>query len=270
MNANNRTGTHDIITVVRSLKGPIGKQFRCDSDGTIHKKSEVTLGIAEAVQHHVPDVEALEKLFLGVSEDSHKAIINSAFPSIPIGTPFLILSEKKLLEYGIKRSDKSVIWPVTLDYSGQEWLALGRFKEHMSPSSWLLLDRDIDEHTPKHYAELNYEEWLAEVDKLLPGVLGCARLHAHSSSARVSYQGNPAGGGNGHTWIQVKDPADIGRMRSVIQARALVLGMTWPKPRRSRKTGELIGHGIASILDWSVFTTGRLVFAGKPEVCDAL
>jgi hypothetical protein len=148
--------------------------------------------------------------------------------------------------------------------------ALGRFKEHTAPSSWLLLDRDVDEHTPKSYADHDYEEWLTGVDKLLPGVLQCARLRAHSSSARVSCQGSPVGGGNGHTWIQVVNPADIDRMRAVVKARALVLGMTWLKPRRSRTTDEVVSHGIASILDWSVFTTGRLVFAGKPEVNHAI
>lgn len=262
--------THDIITVVRDPRHPLGKQFEFASDGLILKKAAVAVSVAVATQHHVPDVEAFVALLSQVSEDRNAAIINSAFPSIPVDTPFLILSERKLLEYGIKRSDETVNWPVTLDYSGGEHLALGRFKEHMAPSSWLLLDRDIDEHTPKYYADLNYEEWLAEVDKLLPGVLDCARLRAHSSSARISYQGKPVGGGNGHTWIQVKNPEDINRMRSVIQARALTLGMTWSKPRHSRKTGEVVGHGIASIIDWSVFTTGRLVFAGKPEVCDAL
>lgn len=270
MNPNNEVVTHDIITVVKSLRGPIGKQFSFDSDGAIHKKSTVALSIAEAVQHHIPDVGAFEKLLLEVAEDSNAAIINSGFTSVPIGTPFLLLSENKLLEYGMKRFDETVTWPVSLDYAGKEWLVLGRFMELMLPSSWLLLDRDIDKHTPKHYAELNYEEWLAELDKLIPGVLGCARLRAHSSSARVSYQGTPVGGGNGHTWIQVKNPEDINRMRSVIQARALVLGMTWSKPRHSRATGVVVGHGIASIVDWSVFTTGRLVFVGKPEVCDAL
>lgn len=262
--------THDIITVVRDPRHTLGKQFEFASDGSVLKKTGVAVAVAVATQHHVPDVEALAALLSQVSEDSNAAIINSVFPSIPVDIPFLILSEKKLLEYGIKRFDETVTWPVTLDYSGGEYLALGRFKEHMSPSSWLLLDRDIDKHTPPYYAERNYEEWLADVDKLLPGILGCARLRAHSSSARVSCQGHPVGGGNGHTWVQVKNPEDINRMRSVIQARALDLGMTWCKPRHSRKTGDVVGHGIASIVDWSVFTTGRLVFAGKPEVFDAL
>ncbi len=159
---------------------------------------------------------------------------------------------------------------MTLDYNGEDWPAIGRFIEHQAPSSWLLLDRDVDEHTPNKYANLNYDGWLTEVNKLLPGILQCARLRAHSSSARVSVNGKPVGGGNGHTWIQVANPDDIKRIRSAVKARALDLGMAWTKPRHSKSTGEVVGNDVVSIIDWSVFTTGRLVFVGKPEVRDAI
>lgn len=264
------TSSHDIITVIKDPRHVLGKQFSFDSDGEIDKNSKVTVSIAEAIQHHVSNVEALENLLAEVSDDSHAAITNSAFPLIPIGVPFLILSEWEFKKRGIKRSENSITWPVSIEYNGKSWLALGRFKEHTSPSSWLLLDRDVDEYTPKHYTELSYDDWLIEVNRLLPGVLGCARLRAHSSSARVSYQGTPVGDGNGHTWIQVEKPDDINRMRSAVKARALAMGMAWSKPRYSRDTSEVIGHGFATIIDLSVFTTGRLVFAGKPEVCDAI
>lgn len=263
-------GTRDIITVVRDPRNVLGKQFSFAEDGTIRKTSKVYIAIGEAVQHHVPDIAALEILLATVSEDSHAAISNSAFPLIPVGVPFLIFSEAEFANRGVKRSDPSVTWPVTVQYDGKDWLALGRFKEHTAPSSWQLLDRDVDAHTPQHFADLDYAEWLAQVDRLLPGVVRCARLRAHSSSARISYRGQAVGGGNGHTWIQVADPDDIPRMRTAIKARALDLGMAWAKPRHSRTTGEVVGRGLASIIDWTVFGSGRLVFAGKPEVHDAL
>jgi len=260
----------DIITVVRDPSRPLGKQFGFGSDGKLIKKSAVTVAVAEAVQHHVPDVTAMENLLANVAEDSHAAIINSIFPLIPVDEPFLILSEKKFRKAGIERFDPLVAWPATVSHEGQDWSALGRFKEHTAPSSWQILDRDVDEHTPKYYAELDYDGWLAEVEKLLPGLRQCARLRAHSSSARVYINGKPVGGGNGHTWIQVANPADIKRLRSAIKARALDLGMAWAKPRRSKTTGDVVGRDVVSIIDWSVFTTGRLVFAGKPEIQDAV
>lgn len=261
----------DIITVVRDQNNVLGKRYSFNADKTICKQATVHLSLCEAIQYHVPDVNALEKKLATVAEDSHAAIINSIFPQIPVDKPFLILSEKELLKRGIDRYDDSILWPVEIFHCGKKWPALGRFKEHTAPSSsWLLLDRDVDDHTPDHYAKLSYKDWLTEADKLIPGVLQCARLHAHSSSARVSINGKPIGGGNGHTWLQIKNPDDINRFRSVVKARAIAMGMSWTKPRYSSTTGQIVGQDVASIIDWSVFTTGRIVFVGKPEVHDAI
>jgi hypothetical protein len=262
--------TSDIITVIRDPGRTLGKRFSFVGGGTVSKAPAVFVSVGEAIQHHVPNVEAMEKLLAEVAEDSNAAIINSAFPLVAVGMPFLILSENEFKKRGIRRDDASVSWPVSIRHDDADWPALGRFKEHTAPSSWQLLDRDVDEYTPKHYAELDYEGWLAEVEKLLPGLLQCARLRAHSSSARVFFQGKPVGGGNGHTWFQLSNPADIDRMRSAVQARALDLEMAWVKPRHSRTTGDVVGKGVATIIDWTVFVSGRLVFAGKPEVRDAI
>ncbi|MGV8991283.1 MAG: hypothetical protein ACOH1Q_07755 [Thiobacillus sp.] len=256
----------DIITVIRDPDNTLGKLFWRTDDGETKKDAEVRLAFGLAVQHHIQDVGTLEKLFAEVSEDPHAAICNSVFPLIPVGSEFALMSKRRFQQMGVNRGDPKVIWPVTTHYNGKDYPALGRWTEHSAPSSWVLLDRDIDEFTPPHFADLSYEEWLAEVDRLLPGVLKCARLRAHSSSARVSYQGKPVGGGSGHTWLQLANAADVGRLRGVVMARAIAMDMSWKKPRYSRETGEVVGHSIASILDWSVFTPGRLVFVGKPGV----
>ncbi|MBE7422834.1 MAG: hypothetical protein HS110_10475 [Zoogloeaceae bacterium] len=258
--------SYDVLTVVRDPRFPLGKQFTIDAGGKIVKTTAVAVSIGLAVQHHVADIATLQALLSMVSEDSHAAIINAAFPRVPLDTEFLIFSEKEFMIRGIDRHDSSVSWPVTLPYRDAEYLALGRFTEHTAPSSWLLLDRDVDEHTPKHYASLDYEAWLAEVNKLLPGIADCARLHARSSSSRVSVGGAPVGGGNGHTWVQLVDAGDAERLRRVVKARAIALGMSWTKPRISRDTGEEVGRDVATIIDWSVFTHGRLIFAGRPVV----
>ncbi len=262
-------GTHDIITVVGDPRHALGKQFSFAEDGvTVKKNSNVLISFGFGIQHHVPDISALEKLIAEVAEDRHAAIINAGFPGIPIGQEFLILSEAELLKHGYTRDDIVKNGPATIKYLGNEYLAVGRFKECIAPSSWILLDRDIDEHTPPHYAELDYDGWLSEVDKLLPGISKCARLRAHSSSARVSIAGVPVGGGNGHTWVQLANAVDVLRLRSVVKARAIAMDMTWKKPKCSRTTGEVVGNDVVSIIDWSVFTPGRLVFVGKPVLQD--
>lgn len=259
----------DIITVVRDPNHPLGKRFSIDN-GKIVRNSSVAVSCCEAVQRHVPDVHALQDLLLEVAEDIHAAIINSAFPLVPVGQPFIILSEREFKKAGVSRYDASRTWPVTHSYRDHPYPALGRFTEHTAPSSWILLDRDIDEHTPERFAQLTYNDWMVEVEKLLPGILSCARLCAHSSSARVTFDGGqPVGAGNGHTWVQVANPADIERMRRSILPRAMALGMAWLKPKRYRKTNEVSGKSLTTIIDPSVFVKGRLVFVGKPEVEDA-
>jgi hypothetical protein len=262
--------SHDIITLVRDPYNILGKLFSFGANGNVVKQAAVTVAFAEATQYSVPDVAAMEQLLATVAEDPHAAIINSAFPLVPVGQLFLILSELELAKLGFKRNDKALTWPVMLTDKGCTYTALGRFTEHTAPSSWVLLDRDIDEHTPPQFANLSYEDWLVAVDKLLPGIISSARLRAHSSSARVTFDGGkPAGGGNGHTWVQVADPADIERMRQSILPRAMTMGMAWLKPKRDRKTGEICGRSPTTIVDPSVFVQGRLVFAGKPEVSHA-
>jgi hypothetical protein len=258
---------HDIITLVRDPANVLGKRFSFDANGNVVKQTAVSTAFAEAIQYHVPDVAAMQQVLGTAANDSHAAIINSAFPLVPVEQPFLILSEREFEKPGIKRNDKAVTWPVMLTYKGCTYPALGRFTEHTAPSSWVLLDRDIDAHTPPQFATLSYESWLVAVDKLLPGILSCARLRAHSSSARVTFDGGqPAGAGNGHTWVQVAEPADIERMRQSILPRAITMGMAWLKPKYDRTTGEICGQSPTTIVDPAVFVQGRLVFAGKPYV----
>ena len=259
----------DIITGIRDPRNNLGKRYSFESDGvTVRKDSNVLLSFGIAVQHRVADISALKELIGEVAEDRQAAIINSGFPGIPIGQEFLILSENELLTHGYTREYIVKNGPVTIKYLGKEYLAVGRFKECIAPSSWILLDRDIDEHTPPHYAELDYDGWLMGVDKLLPGISKCARLRVHSSSARVRVAGVPVGGGNGHTWVQLANAVDVLRLRSVVKARAIALDMTWKKPKRPRTTDGVVAYDVVSIIDWSVFTPGRLVFVGKPVLQD--
>jgi hypothetical protein len=258
---------YDIITLVRDPSKILGKCFSFDAYGNVVKQAAVSTALALARQYHVPDIAALQGLLDVAAEDSHMAVINSAFPLVPVGQPFLILSEHEFEKLGIKRSETAREWPAILTYSGVTYPSLGRFTEHTAPSTWVLLDRDIDAHTPPEFATLSYSDWLVAVDKLLPGVLSCARLRAHSSSARVTFDGGqPAGAGNGHTWVQVANPADVERLRRSILPRAIAMGMAWIKPRHDGKTGAICGQSLATIVDPSVFVRGRLVFAGKPEV----
>ncbi len=135
--------------------------------------------------------------------------------------------------------------------------------QHRLPGSYLTVMRIITR--PTGLANKTLPSGEKKLDKILPGVANVKMLRAHSSSARVlRADGTPVGGGNGHVWIKVADAADAERTRTAIIARALELDMSWLKPRYSKKTGAISGQGFATIVDASVWTIGRLVFAGRP------
>lgn len=220
----------DVITIIRDPMKVLGKHFA--ADGTKSSKAKVSFCIAK--QYHVPTQGDMVSVLELVGEDPHAAIINSGFIDIPVGVEFLILSLKEMsARTGLDARDqlagvhKVVYQDVTYD-------AVCRVKENTTPSAWQYLDRDVDAHTPAHLANLTYSEWLQRVDMLLPGVLQAGRIEMMSSSARVLRDGVPRSSLNGHTWIQVKDPADVERVRAALPVIAMERGLAWEKPRLAR------------------------------------
>ena len=264
-----KSSNNPIITVIRDPEHFLGKRFDTNSDGSISKSSNVRLSFGIAVQHQVPTHAALVELLNSVGNDPHAAIINSAFDGIEIGEAFIILSEKQIEEkLNIPSTDRDRQQGIhQLEYDGNTYQAVGRFKENVRPSNWQLLDRDVDSHTPEKYVCLTTEEWLSALAPIIPGVEKVSYVETPSSSSRVIREGNPVGQGNGHVWVYVADPADIERFRSSVIVRAAQADMTWPKPRFSRiEEGKVVGTSLATIVDPSVFTSGRLVFDGQPMV----
>lgn len=258
-----------IITVVRAKRQPLGKQFKLNPDGTVSKKSVVKMGLCQAVMHHVPTPEAFKTLLEQVSDDPRAAIINSSFEGIEIGEKFVIGTARAIAHYtGIPESDRARQKGVhNVVHNGKTYKVTGRFKENVRPSTWQLLDRDIDTHTPEQFAKMSPKAWMQAICSLVPGVDDLAHCQAQSTSSRVLLDGVPVGGGNGHVWIQVVDAADVERFRTAVLVGAAENGMAWRKPRFSRtEPGKVIGHSLTTLIDTSVMTPGRLVFVGKPVV----
>lgn len=259
--------SRDVITVIRDPRSPLGKRFTLNADGTVSKGTVVEVAEGVATMHHVPDEGALVRLLEQVANDSHAAIIPSVFNGIEIGEEFVVMSERliaKRLRLSGREATKGVH---QIEIDGVMRKTVGRLKENIVASTWQLLDRDNDQHTPPEHAADDFHAWLAKVDMLLPGVAGTDLLRAPSVSARVLKDGQPVGGGNGHTWVRFADPDDAERTRVAIPIRAAQLGLAWSKPRISKATGASIGKGnLVTVIDHSVFTPGRLVFVGKPVV----
>ena len=254
--------TSDFITIVIDEKHNLGKQFSVGPDGAINKTAAVSVSRGIACQYHVPDHATLEKVLRAVSENPNAAIINAGFSPAAIGETFVFLSKKSLAGLGLEDD------AVTTD-SGMK--AFARLKAHATPSSWQLLDRDEDDLTPDWAKDQSFEQWRISLDKILPGAMNVKMLRAHSSSARVlNADGAPVGGGNGHVWIKVADATDAERTRAAIMARALEHKLVWTKPRMSKTTGQECARGIATIIDASVWTVGRLIFVGRPTCTGGL
>ena len=254
--------TSDILTIIVDTRN-LGKQFKVSADGKIEKKAEVTISKAAACQFYVPDHATLEKVLRLVSESPNAAVTNCGWKPVGVGMPFIFTSRKALLKdsldpEGVHKDLKGVV-------------SFARLKEHASQSTWQVLDRDEDEHTPQWARDLNFDKWVAKMDSVLPGLANTRMLRAHSSSARVlDSKGKSVGGGNGHTWIKIVDANDADRCRTAIIARSLVLDLTWLKPKFSKKTGGHIASAHTTIVDQSVWSMGRLLFVGKPTATEPL
>jgi hypothetical protein len=262
-----------VITVVRDARNPLGKRFTLNQDGTVSKQSSVSVSCGIAVMHRIETHDELASLLTDVGNDTHAAIINAAFNGIEVGEEFAILSERELEKrLDIPRSDRDRqkgVHEIMLD--GKPYKAIGRFKENVRPSGWQIIDRDVDQHTPSEFVKLPEAEFLASMGRILPGLDTVSYVRTASTSSRVLRDGQPVGAGNGHIWVKVANPRDIELLRTALLVQAANLDMTWLKPRYSRtEPGEVVGKNLTTICDPSVWTPGRLVFIGKPEVGDGL
>jgi hypothetical protein len=265
--------TSNIITVVRDSRNPLGKKFALEADGTVSKTSSVFIAFGTAVMHRVETHDELADLLRWVGADPHAAIINASFDGIDVGEKFLILSAREIEErLGIPRSDREKQKGIhQITYKGKEYKATGRFKDNMRASCWQFLDRDIDSHTPPQFANLSFDEWLLEGGKILPGLDKVSYVRTASTSARVMCDGQPVGHGNGHVWIKVTTPDDVERTRVALVVCAAKANLTWKKPRFSKQEeGVVVGNSLATLIDPSVWTPGRLVFCGQPCVGEGL
>ena len=254
--------TSDIITVVIDEQHLLGKNFKLMPDGTIAKQSAVAVARGIACQYWVPDLGTLEEVLRIVSDNTHAAIINAGWKHVAIGEKFVFLSVKRLKTMELDREAVTTV-------DGMR--AFARLKNHSKPSTWQLLDRDEDKFTPEWATGQSFTEWRLNLDKILPGIGSVKMLRANSSSARVLQESGVAvGEGNGHVWIKVTNAADTERTRTAILARALEYELAWPKPRIARSTGQECGRSFTTIVDPSVWTTGRLVFVGQPTCSPGL
>lgn len=256
-------GTFDVMTVVMSTQGLLGKQF--DANGQKITNGQLFEGLA--CQYHVPDVDDMVELLVGVSQLPNAALINARFPAIPLNEDFILVSKGRLAAR--LNVPKNQISPGCHPYiyNGQQYRALTREKINTVASSWQLLDRDIDSHTPAKLANLSHADWLQKMEAIFPGLSRAEMVSVPSSSSRVMLNGQPISPMNVHTWVHIQDALDVERCKIAIRAQAIKHGLAWTKPKMSKTNpDQIVGQGVTCILDDSTWSAGRLVFDGCPTV----
>ena len=144
-----------------------------------------------------------------------------------------------------------------------------RLKRGITPSHWLLIDADDPEGIPAEWAAMNIQQRLELLEPIIPGLSKCERIELRGSSARVHKEGEEPGQAT-HAWIKVSDADKIEVLYTHAKTQMHLQDLCFMTPRYAKKTGEAIGRGEArTVLDLSVWTTGRLVFCAKPDVTDA-
>jgi putative DNA primase/helicase len=245
-------GSRDYVTVVRTAR-PCGKRFSLDASGKVTKATagDVIEGLALTV--HVPDAEAMAALLRLLPANHY--LIPDFIPETGL-IPFEIMAQTNLAALLGGKEEATGLHKI----DGHDHPVCAKLKVNFTPGSWKPFDCDRDDHTPAALRNLPVHAVIARLAEAIPGLQGCARVVALSSSGRVRKDGQAvAASPNFHAWVQVADPDLTDQFRVRLMPRLAAAGLGWLKPR-----GDKLGP--AALIDTSVWAISRCVYAGAPAV----
>lgn len=251
-------GSLDRLTLVRT-NNPCGKRFWIGADGKIGKASAGDEIEGEAITVHVPDAEAMATLLRLLPTNFY---VIPDFIAAAGREPFEIMAQQRINNALGLLGDNRPSGMHKL--AGHDLPVWAKLKENFTLGSWRLFDFDRDEHAPADIQELSTHEAIGRLEAALPGLAGCSRVVALSSSGRVLQDGKPAKPSpNFHIWVQTADPDLTDQFRQRLLPRLAAAGLGWKKPR-----GDKMGP--AALIDPSVWAISRCVYAGAPGVGEGL
>lgn len=265
--------TSDVVTMLVAISdssavrlSPASKLF------TVSGKQSRQPAHFLAIQVHVPTVMELEAVLFTIGSSPYMAVCNGRFPGLPVYELQAVLAA---LERG-GRSSSSILQ--VLQHHGfqiapqaqQESMAaqqpnrrvVARTSESTLPTSWLLLDRDVDAGTPDWAARLSTDEWVSMLAEHLPGLDVAPRLETSSSSSRVFRGGEPLERASGHVWVRCAEmsPEALAVGRGLARDRLIVSGRAWSQPDKNGRPQ------IRLPVDQATWTSCQMVYCGKPQV----
>jgi hypothetical protein len=246
------------ITIIRSRK-PAVLCKRFEAIGGVLRKTAVA-HVTEGTCHTLP-VESATDMIQALNEVTASRDL-CIVPGVWLGAsdePFDLVTEAKLGEM-LGNEVKGGVQVI----DGRRVAA--RVKRGIEPSAWLLIDADDPPGIPDDWKAMSLAERLAFLEPLIPGISRCERIELRSSSARVvNGDGTPKPAS--HAWLRVSDPGRIETLRARVQIEMVNRGLSFPSPRYSRaEPGKVIGHEHRTVVDLSVWITGRIVFNAMPQL----
>ena len=253
------------ITLIKSEKPhQVCKTYATGSDGTLYKDvvANVTEGVAKTVQSKT--AEDMATILRSVTNSADLVICPGVWANSQEFDKFHIVSEAKLCQ--TVGGEMGKVAGGVIDHNGKPIAA--RLKRGIAPSVWVLIDADDPVGMPAEWVGLPIGTRLEMLEPVIKGISKCERIELRGSSNRVRKEGEEPKQAS-HAWIQVDNPGMIETMREVAKVQSELKNVAFPSPRFSRETGEIIGNQSRTLIDLSVWCTGRLVFCAKPDITKA-
>ncbi|WP_445809434.1 primase-helicase family protein [Yoonia sp.] len=250
------------MTVIKSTKpATLGKRFERSAEGKITKSVVANVSKGKAKALSVQTAEELAEVLRSVCKQSNVALMSGRFIGANEKETVNLVTERKLAEL-IDFEVKDVPDEVQV-FDGKTYAA--RLKRCIEPGCWVLIDADNPAGIPDEWAARSLRHRLEMLEALVPGISTCTRVEYRSSSARVVQEGEDPSGAT-HAWMQVSDASKLDWMREHVRVQMQLQDLSFPSPRYSNETGEVIGHEARTVIDLAVWVSGRLVFCSEPDV----
>jgi len=250
------------ITLIETIRPQsLGKNFELSSDGTLIKN--VIANISEGTVTTLATVtpKRLKNILNIASLRDDITLMPGRFINEQHKAEAKLITQKNLAKkLGCSESDV----PGGVQEIGDE-RCVARLKTGIEASDWIVIDADDPAGIPDKWRVLNLQERLELLEPLVAGISTCLRVEYRSSSARVVKDGQQTGGAT-HAWIQISDPAKMEILREHVKVNMQLQELSFPSPRFSKKTKQVIGHEQKTVIDLAVWLPGRLVFCSKPTV----
>ena len=250
------------MTIIKSIKPlTLGKRYELDADGKITKSVVANIWEGEAIAGAGATPERLASLLKHACEASDVALMSGRFLNAKSKEPVNLVTERRLAD--VMGCELQAVPGGVQLVDGEKCAA--RVKRGIEPGCWILIDADNPAGIPEELAAMTLQERLEFLEPIVPGIRICTRVEYRASSARVVKNGQKPGGAT-HAWIQISDAAQLEVLREHVRVQMQLQDRSFPSPRYSRETGQIIGSEARTVIDLAVWLLGRLVFCSKPEV----